>query len=110
MCIERNYHLRLFVFLIDWPQRSVSQGGDGPTGVPASTEELLAVIAAQQAQIDALLAKVAELERRLGLNSSKSGKPPPRDGPKKPSRTGILRSRLGNKPDGRRGHSGETLR
>ena len=58
-----------------------------PIGVPASTEELLAVIAAQQAQIVALLAKVAELERRHGLNSSNSGKPPSSDGPKKPNRT-----------------------
>jgi len=44
-----------------------------PPGIPPSTEDLLAVIAAQQAQIAALLAKVAELERRLGLNSSNSG-------------------------------------
>jgi transposase len=81
-----------------------------PTGVPASTEELLGVIAAQQAQIVALLAKVAELERRLGLNSSNSGKPPSSDGPKKPNRTGSLRPRLGNKPGGQKGHPGETLR
>ncbi len=51
-----------------------------PPGIPPSTEELLAVIAAQQAQIAALLVKVAELERRLGLNSSNSGKPPSSDG------------------------------
>jgi transposase len=46
-----------------------------PPGVPASTEVLLIVIAARQAQIISLLVKVAELERRLGLNSSNSGKP-----------------------------------
>jgi transposase len=51
-----------------------------PAGVPASSAELLAVIAAQQAQIVVLLARVGELERRLGLNSSNSGKPPSSDG------------------------------
>jgi len=33
---------------------------------------------------------VAELERRLGLNSSNSGKPPSSDGLKKPARTKRL--------------------
>ena len=81
-----------------------------PPGIPPSTEELLAVIAAQQAQIAALLVKVAELERRLGLNSSNSGKPPSSDGLKKPHRTRSLRERLGNKPGGQKGHPGETPR
>lgn len=66
-------------------------------GTSPSTEDLLAVIAAQQAQIVALLAKIAELERRLGLNSSNSGKPPSSAGLKKPNRTRSLRERLGNK-------------
>ena len=64
--------------------------------LPPSTEDLLALIAAQQAQIDALLARIAELERRLGLNSSNSGKPPFSDGLKKPNRTRSLRESLGN--------------
>jgi transposase len=81
-----------------------------PPGIPPSTEELLAVIATQQAQIVALLAKVAELERRLGLNSSNSGKPPSSDGLQKPKRTRSLHERLGNKPGGQKGHPGETLR
>jgi hypothetical protein len=34
----------------------------------------------------ALKARIAELERQLGLNSSNSGKPPSSDGLKKPSR------------------------
>jgi transposase len=68
------------------------------------------VIAAQEAQIVALLAKVAELERRLGLNSRNSGKPPSSDGLQKPNRTRSLRERLGNKPGGQKGHPGETLR
>src|SRR5215470_1386035 len=55
--------------------------------------------------------RIAELERRLGLNSSNSGKPPPSsDGLKKPARVRSLREPSGNKPGGQNGHSGETLR
>jgi transposase len=58
----------------------------------------------------ALKARIAELERQLGLNSSNSGKPPSSDGLKKPSRVKSLRERSGKKPGGRQGHKGETLR
>jgi hypothetical protein len=51
-----------------------------------SREELIALVAALRAENAALKARVAELERRLGLNSSNSGKPPSSDGLKKPSR------------------------
>lgn len=55
---------------------------------PASLEEenatLRAGIAARDEIIGKLLERVAELERRLGLNSSNSGKPPSSDGLKKP--------------------------
>ena len=81
-----------------------------PASFAPSTEDLLAVIAAQQAQIATLLARIAELERRLGLNSSNSGKPPSSEGLQKPNRTRSLRARLGNKPGGQKGHPGETLR
>ena len=73
-------------------------------------EELVALIAAQAAEIAALRAHIAELERRLGLNSSNSGKPPSSDGLKKPPRVASLRERSGNKPGGQKGHDGETLR
>src|ERR1700694_3928350 len=78
--------------------------------VEPSREELLALIAAQAAQIAALRARIAEFERRLGLNSSNSGKPPSSDGLKKPQRVASLRERSGNKPGGQKGHEGETLR
>ena len=45
-----------------------------------SREELIALVAVQAAEIAALKARIAELERRLGLNSSNSGKPPSSDG------------------------------
>ena len=51
-----------------------------------SREELIALVAA-------LRANIAELERRLGLNSSNSGKPPSGDGLKKPARVSSLRER-----------------
>ena len=66
-----------------------------------SREELIALVAA-------LRAHIAELERRLGLNSSNSGKPPSSDGLKKPARVSSLRERSGKKPGGQKGHKGET--
>jgi hypothetical protein len=45
-----------------------------------SREELIALIQEQAEQIAELVARVAELEHRLGLNSSNCGKPPPSDG------------------------------
>src|SRR5450759_708099 len=75
-----------------------------------SRKELIALIAAQAAEIAALKAHIAELERRLGLNSSNSGKPPSSDGLKKPARVTSLRERSGKKPGGQKGHKGETLR
>src|SRR5665811_2018157 len=75
-----------------------------------SREELISLIKAQAAEIAALRARIAELERRLGLNSSNSGKPPSSDGLKKPSRVTSLREPSGKKPGGQKGHKGETLR
>ena len=49
-----------------------------------SKDDLIALLLAQEARI-------AELERRLGLNSSNSGKPPSSDGLKKPVRVSSLR-------------------
>ena len=75
-----------------------------------SREELIALIAAQAAEITALKGHICELERRLGLNSSNSGKPPSSDGLNKPSRVKSLREPSGRPPGGQKGHKGETLR
>ena len=75
-----------------------------------SKEELIALIATLRAENVALKARMAELERRLELNSSNSGKPPSSDGLKKPARVRNLRERSGKKPGGQMGHKGETLR
>jgi transposase len=75
----------------------------------AVIEEQRAVIETQRKDIAALSARVAELERRLGLNSSNSGKPPSSDGLSRPPRTGSLREKTGKKSGGQKGHKGETL-
>ena len=67
---------------------------------------------ALQEQVRILTARVAELERRLTLNSSNSSKPPSSDGlAKKPSeeRTRSLREKGKRKPGGQNGHPGKTL-
>jgi len=68
-----------------------------------SKDDLITLLLAQEARI-------AELERRLGLDSSNSGKPPSSDGLKKPPRVSSLRERSGKKSGGQKGHRGETLR
>ena len=78
-----------------------------------SPQDLIALLLAQEArhsaEMAAMRAHVAELERRLSLNSSNSGKPPSSDGLKKPARVSSLREHSGKKPGGQKGHPGETL-
>jgi transposase len=76
----------------------------------ADVPGLLVLIAELRAQNAALIARVAELERQIGLNSGNSGKPPSSDGLKKePVRVGSLRERTGKKTGGQSGHPGKTL-
>ena len=56
---------------------------------------LLALEARHAAEMAAMQARIAELERRLSLNSSNSGKPPSSDGLKKTVR---VSSAFGAKP------------
>ena len=79
-----------------------------------SNDDLIALLLAQEArhtvEMTTLRAQIAELERRLELNSSNSGKPPSSDGLKKPARISSLREPSGKKTGGQKGHPGETLR
>ena len=58
----------------------------------------------------ALLARVEELERRLGLNRSNRGQPPASAGLKKEPRGKRLRAPSGKQSGGQAGHAGQTLR
>src|SRR5208337_3190241 len=87
----------------DSPDEAAPIGEDSASIIAALREQN----AAQQALIAQLEARIAELERQLGLNS---GKPPSSDGlKKKPVRVSSLRERSGKKPGGQKGHAGKTL-
>ena len=73
-------------------------------------ELVLALEVRHAAEMAALRQRIAELERRVGLNSGNSGRPPSSDGLKKPPRTGNLRQPSGKQSGGQPGHPGKTLR
>jgi transposase len=100
--------------------QAANQGdGTGAAEAIGSADELLALraenvalretIARQSEAIRALEARIVELERRLGLDSSNSSKPPSSDGLKKPARVRSLRGRSGKRTGGQKGHPGDTL-
>ena len=87
--------------------------GDSTPAAPDS-DAVIAALRAENERLRAentvLTARLAELERRLGLNSRNSGKPPSSDGLKKPPRVGSLREPTGKTTAGQPGHPGQTLR
>jgi transposase len=73
--------------------------------------EIEALIVAQAREIERLGAEVAELRRRLDLDSTTSSKPPSSDGLKKKRRLlGSLGGRSGRPSGGQPGHKGDTLK
>lgn len=76
----------------------------------ASREDLLVLIAALQAQVAELQARVQALEDRLATDSHNSSKPPSSDGPGVKPHPKSLRAHAGRKPGGQPGHVGATLR
>lgn len=70
-------------------------------------EATFALVESLSHQIDALSARVQQLEDRLAKNSRNSGKPPASDDP--PPKPKSLRRSSGKKPGGQEGHPGTTL-
>src|SRR6266436_7876491 len=83
---------------------------DELSALRAENATLREMIARQSEAIGVLEARIVELERRLGLDSSNSSKPPSSEGLKKPARVGSLRERSGKRTGGQKGHPGDTLR
>jgi transposase len=80
-----------------------------PDNAP-SYEELIAENAELKRMVAVLTERVAELERRLGADSSNSSRPPSSDAPwaKKPARKRSSRTRSGRKPGKQPGESGSS--
>jgi len=80
--------------------------------IQAQSERIAALelaLAERDATIAKLLERLEDLERRLGLNSRNSSKPPSSDGLRKPSPQ-SLREKSGKPTGGQKGHKGGTLR
>ena len=79
-----------------------------------SKSQLIDLLLELYEQNAVLVHRVADLERRVGLNSNNSSKPPSSDGLAKPaadkSRTKSLRGKSGRPSGGQPGHKGVTLK
>jgi len=76
----------------------------------ARIKELEALLLGAHEQLTKALARISELERRLGLTSETSSKPPSSDGLKRANRTKSLRKKGLRKKGGQKGHKGTTLK
>src|SRR4051794_26508343 len=84
----------------DTPRTAPSHEAATPAALAEENARLRTENAALQETIAVLLARVTELERRLGLNSSNSGKPPSSDGLHKPQREPRSLREPSGKPSG----------
>lgn len=75
-----------------------------------TSDEKDALIGALLAHIEKQDEQIKELERRLGLNSENSGKPPSSDGYGKKPSPRNLREKTGKKSGGQEGNEGKNLR
>jgi transposase len=83
----------------DTPSRDDGTAATRGDAVIAALQAENALLRAENA---ALIGRLADLERRLGLNSSNSGKPPSSDGLKKPPRVSSLREPSGKRTGGQK--------
>ncbi|NJN71208.1 MAG: hypothetical protein HC801_13705 [Nitrospira sp.] len=92
--------------------RPVIQAAFDHGGLDAVCELFVKVLneqeARHQADISRVTARIAELEKRLGKNSSNSSKPPSSDGLKRGNRS-LRENKSGRKPGGQPGHPGQRL-
>ena len=89
------------------PSDSDSRSADPkPPGTAAAAAAIIAALMARNTELQELVVsqavRIVALERRLGLNSSNSGKPPASDGLNKPRRTQSLRAPSGRKSGGQK--------
>src|ERR1700694_2583358 len=91
------------------PPNQPDRSGRREDGLAAENAALKVENAALRELLARLHTQGAELERRLGPNSSNSATPPTSDGLKKPSRVRSLREPSGKTTGGQKGHPGKTL-
>jgi transposase len=88
--------------------RPIIQAAFDAGGLDGVCEAVAGLIAPLEVCIEQLMARVAELEKRLNMNSSNSSKPPSSDGLKRKTKS-LRRKNTGRKPGGQPGHTGQTL-